>query len=210
MIYIILACALTLTGVLAFTKSFNAFSQRYDAGVTYVLTLIATFSGVLLAIAISDFEAAHNEREDLVKVLNAGMAVIDTTTTYSEALIKISPDNPDSQDPDFFVKNPPPYPDFIKASLQQAAITKNLSESCLTLLNTALINLQRAQSRVRSDGDLRLYVHTLKQIKGVIAAEAQYQTGSITQSERETRMTKALDRPFKRDESSRIKTFTIE
>ena len=56
--------------------------------VNYFLTLIATLVGVLLAIAITNYEDSQKEKQDLIKLLNASIESVDTSYDYANELVK--------------------------------------------------------------------------------------------------------------------------
>ena len=76
MIYIVLTSIFVLVGLFTFVPRLQSTLQNYNVGVNYFLTLIATLVGVLLAIAITNYEESQKEKRDVIKLLNASIARI--------------------------------------------------------------------------------------------------------------------------------------
>ncbi len=210
MFYIFLALGLTLTGIITFTSHFQRISQRHITGVNYLLTILSTFAGVLLAIAISDYEAQDKERQDLIKVLNAGVAVIDTVELYSNGLREASIQYSEQNIEVFFTKNPLPYPDFLEESLKQSTIIKNLSETSLSSVSSALITLKRAQKTIRNKADIGFFLHVLSQVKGILSLEIQFQQRNLDYPSLERELTALLNTPYSETDKASFKTLIIE
>ncbi|MCG9758981.1 hypothetical protein L1D50_07660, partial [Pseudoalteromonas sp. Isolate6] len=57
-------------------------TERFSLGINFLLTLIATLVGVLLA--ITDYEAEQKEKQDVVKLLMSSISSVKTCYEYSE------------------------------------------------------------------------------------------------------------------------------
>ena len=53
---------------------------------SFILTLIATLFGVVLAIWLTNLEAKSKEKEDTIKLLHAGITIVNSTAEYSKKL----------------------------------------------------------------------------------------------------------------------------
>lgn len=179
MFYALITIGLIVVSAFVFLPRFRTVTERYSLGVNFFLTLIATLVGVLIAILISNYEQAKKETADVVKLLHASIASIETCHQYSDALVEFYQelDDTDALKPQFYSKNPPPYPVYIDSLLTQNIVSKNLSESTLSDLNELVINLHRSRSHPA------LYIKVLEQIAALIRFEIQYQQGDISQTE---------------------------
>ena len=185
--YLLLVLFLSLVGILAFLPQFQPWIKKYNTGTNFFLTLSATLVGVLLAIAISDYEAANKEQQDLIKLLKAAESVVDSSYDYSEELVKAyqasaSPRSAENQDA-FWLKNPPPYPDYLDNLLNQNIASKNLSLEALEELNEYLFNLKKVRQ-----SDMVIYLHFLQQIQQVLKLEQSYQAGQLALAELEMKI----------------------
>ncbi|MCH2055867.1 MAG: hypothetical protein MK214_04480 [Thalassotalea sp.] len=88
MLYVVITVSLVFLSVIILLPKFNNFNERYSLSINYVLTLVATLIGVLLAIAISNHEADKKENEDVIKLLGSSMSSVETCHDYTEKLIE--------------------------------------------------------------------------------------------------------------------------
>lgn len=185
--YITLTFVLSLIGALVFVPKFKSVVEKQNVGVNFFLTLIATLVGVLLAIEISNYEAKQKEKQDVIKLLNSSITSVDTCHDYSTKLIEHfdSMADDDQSKSEFFVKNPPPYPEYLDAFLTQSIVGKNLSEASLSDLNISTINLKRSQST-----NPTLYLAILEQTIRILQLEAQFQSGAISEHQLATELDK--------------------
>ena len=176
MIYLLLTLSLTSLGSLTFLPQCQGLLRRYQTGINFILTLAATLIGVLLAIAITNYDAEQREVDDLIKLLRATSAVVDTSRDYGRQLLdyhdKLADDDPAKAA--FFDSNPPPYPDYLDTLMAQPLASKNLSGEALTELNNLAINLKKSRQH-----HVALYVALLQQTAAVLAEEIRYQQGEI-------------------------------
>ena len=180
MIYLLLTLSLVSLGILTFLPQCQPLLRRYQTGINFILTLVATLIGVLLAIAITNYDANRQEIEDLTKLLRATTAVVDTSRDYGRQLLdyhdKLADDDPAKAN--FFDTNPPPYPDYLDTLMAQPLTSKNLSGEGLTELSNLAFNLKKTrQHRVA------LYLALLEQTAAVLALEIRYQQGEIDLSQ---------------------------
>lgn len=180
MLYIILTIALLALSALLFTPSFKAFTLRYEVACNFILTLVATLVGVLLAIAISNYDADKKEIKDLIKVLNAAEAVVEESLDYSVKLNEIYQENPEQfgEQGDFFTRNPLVYPHYLDNMLTQNLISKNLSQEGLSELNEHLITLQRSKQVAP-----QAFIASMRYIKQVLILERRFQLTEISAQE---------------------------
>jgi hypothetical protein len=174
--YLLITLSLTFLGLLTFLPKFQGVLHRFNSGINFFLTLIATLVGVLLAIMITDYEAEQKEKQDLVKLLRSATAVVETSYEYSEELVEYY-DTLEDKDPikeTFYAKNSPPYPDYLDSLLTQNLASKNLSQAVLTDLNEQVINLKKTR-HYRAP----LYLIVLNQTRDILKLEIQYQQGEI-------------------------------
>lgn len=73
---------------------------------------------------------------------------------------------------EFFLKNPPPYPEYLDTFLMQNIVSKNLSGTTLSNLNEYLINLKRSRTY-----NAPLYLKVLEQTLKLLEFEMAYQKG---------------------------------
>ncbi|QTL37873.1 MULTISPECIES: hypothetical protein [Pseudoalteromonas] len=190
MLYIILTIALLALSALLFTPSFKAFTHRYEVACNFILTLVATLVGVLLAIAISNYDADQKEIKDLIKVLHAAEAVVQESLDYSIQLNEAYKGNRDKygNEYDFFTRNPLVYPQYLDNMLAQNLISKNMSQEGLSELNEHLINLHRSQKVAPA-----IFIASMRYIKQIIILERRYQQGELSDIEHELALDEAED-----------------
>ncbi len=180
MLYLIFTIVLCFLGVFTFIPKFNSVIERHSVGINFFLTLIATLVGVLLAISITNYEEKQKEKQDVIKLLKSSISSVETCYEYSEELIEYFNKLPkeDELRVEFYVKNPPPYPDYLDTFLMQNIVSKNLSETTLSELNEYLINLKRSRTF-----NAPLYLKVLKQTLKLLEFEVAYQKGHINKAQ---------------------------
>jgi hypothetical protein len=174
-----------LIGLITFIPGLQSRFQKYNLGINYFLTLIATLVGVLLAITITNFEESQKEKSDVIKLLNASIESVDTSYDYTDELLQYETtlkDN-DLRKVDFFIKNPAPYPDYLDTFIMQNIVSKNLSEPVLSDLNALLINLKVSKRK-----SIPLYLKFLKQTIKTLELEILYQKGLLTNLQLESNL----------------------
>ena len=180
MLYIISTILLCLLGVFTFIPKFKSVIERHSVGVNFFLTLIATLVGVLLAISITNYEAKQKEKQDVIKLLKSSISSVETCYEYSEELIEYFNNLPkeDELRVEFYLKNPPPYPEYLDTFLMQNIVSSNLSVATLSDLNEYLINLKRSRKF-----DALLYLKVLEQTHKLLELEVAYQEGLISEAQ---------------------------
>ncbi|MEC4087988.1 hypothetical protein [Pseudoalteromonas rubra] len=180
MLYIILTIALLALSALLFTPSFKAFTHRYEVACNFILTLVATLVGVLLAIAISNYDADRKEVKDLIKVLHAAEAVVEESLEYSISLHEAYQQNIDKygEKQAFFTRNPLVYPQYLDNMLTQNLVSKNLSMEGLSELNEHLIILQRSQKVAPET-----FIASMRYIKQLLILERRFQNAELSEQD---------------------------
>lgn len=174
--YTVITLALVSLGVLTFVPKYQPVIAKYNVGINFFLTLLATLVGVLLAMALADYEEQAKEKRNFIKMLNATKASVSNTYAYTDSIRKYANQLNLSEDAkeQFFKDNPPPYPDYLDTFLMQNITSRNLSEEGLTELNEIKINLQKSQSN-----NPKVYLSILQYAQTALALEIQYQRGDI-------------------------------
>ncbi len=118
--------------------------------VSFISTLVATLSGVLIAIWLTNSAIKDKENEDTIKLLQTAKIILSKTSVYSDLLTKkIIEFEKDSikysQKKIEFVKqnNPIPYPDLLETIISNELVSKNISENSHNLIYNYIINLRR-------------------------------------------------------------------
>tara|TARA_B110001450_G_scaffold197611_1_gene186213 strand:- start:6773 stop:7333 length:561 start_codon:yes stop_codon:yes gene_type:complete len=118
--------------------------------VSFISTLVATLSGVLIAIWLTNSAIKDKENEDTIKLLQTAKLILSRTSVYSDLLTKkIIEFEKDSikysQKKIEFVKqnNPIPYPDLLETIISNELVSKNISENSHNLIYNYIINLRR-------------------------------------------------------------------
>lgn len=185
MFYTTITITLVFLSVFVFLPRFRQVTERYSLGINFFLTLIATLVGVLLAISITNYETVQQEKQDVIKLLRSSISSVETCYEYSETLISyfaLLPKN-DSSKTTFYLKNPPPYPEYLDTFLMQNIVSKNLSGAALSDLNELLINLKR--SRVKNPS---LYLTILEQTMRLLELEIAFQKEEIDEKQLEIQL----------------------
>jgi hypothetical protein len=174
--YIILTVVLSFIGAFTFVPQFKSFFENHIIGVNFFLTLTATLVGVLLAISITNYESEQKEKQDVIKLLQSAIASVAVCSEYSVELIEYYDELPKEHESksDFYLKNPPPYPDYLDTFLMQNIVSKNLSGETLNDLTEYLINLKRSRNL-----NAPLYLRVLGLTQKLLELEIAYQNGGI-------------------------------
>lgn len=176
MLYIIITISLILLSAFILLPKFSAINKRYSLGINYLLTLVATLVGVLLAISITNHESNKKEQQDVIKLLGSSISSVETCHEYTKVLIEYYDELP-VEDPlktEFYTKNEPPYPEYLDIFLMQNIVSKNLSGDALSELNEKVINLKRSRNT-----DATVYLSFLEQTLKVLSSELAYQKEEI-------------------------------
>lgn len=185
MAYLITTVILIACCTVFFIPSLRRFTKDNELASNFALTMVATLIGVLLAIAISNYDEDEKERRDLIKLLYAAKAVATESLEYSQAVMAFYESNEASEQTkrskqQFFKDNPLPYPEYLDALMSQQLFIKNLSQESLTELSESLILMKRANT-LRPD----LFLSNLSFVLYVLEQEHRYQKGEISLHELE-------------------------
>ncbi|MBQ4838107.1 MULTISPECIES: hypothetical protein [Pseudoalteromonas] len=188
MAYLITTVILIACCSVFFIPKFKQFTKNNELASNFVLTLVATLVGVLLAIAISNYDEDERERRDLIKLLYAAKAVASESLDYSHAVMDYYKSNEAGEETKeskarFFKNNPLPYPDYLDALMSQQLFIKNLSQESLTELSESLIVMKRAKIYRP-----RLFISNLTFALYVLDQERLFQEGKISMMELERRL----------------------
>lgn len=121
--------------------------------VSFVLTLIATLVGVLIAILLTNSGVKNKEEKDTIKLLHTAKIILLNTNEYSNGLyntmlefekdsIKYTKEKIES----LKAKNPIPYPDLLETLISNELVSKNTSEFTHNYIYSNLINLRKLSS----------------------------------------------------------------
>ena len=180
MLYLIFTILLCFLGFFTFVPKFKRVIERHSVGINFFLTLVATLVGVLLAISITNYEDKQKEKQDVIKLLMSSISSVEACYEYSEELIEYFNKLPKEEElrTGFYLKNPPPYPEYLDTFLMQNIVSKNLSGATLSDLNEYLINLKRSRTF-----NAPLYLKILEQTIKLLELEVAYQKGHISEAQ---------------------------
>jgi len=115
--------------------------------VSFVLTLIATLVGVLLAIWLTNLGIRNKEKEDTIKLLNTAKLIVTNTNQYAKSLsntvIELEKDtiaNNYQTIEETKFSNPIPYPDLLENLISNELISKYISEFSHNYIYSGLNN----------------------------------------------------------------------
>jgi len=176
MVYTVITLLLLLLGGVTLLPRFKHIVKNYETGINFFLTIVATLVGVFLAISISNFESEQKEKQDVIKLLRAAIASVETSLDYSQKLESYYKTLPKDSEllETFYDKNPLPFPGYIETFLTQNIVSRNLSEPSLTELNELIINLKRTRA-----SDTEIYIRLLDLSQKTLQAEIELQQGKI-------------------------------
>ncbi|WMN59489.1 hypothetical protein NI389_15105 [Pseudoalteromonas xiamenensis] len=156
----------------------QAFIQRYHTGIHFFLTLAATLVGVLLAIAASNYEQEQQEKENLIKQLDATQAQIELVQTFSEKQLENAKNLQSTERSTYWVNNPLPYPEFLTTFVAQSRTGKHLSKNTLNKINEFAINAKKVMLYRQE-----MYIDLLQELRKDIEQEIKYQLGQINEAQ---------------------------
>jgi len=163
--------------------------------VSFILTLIATLVGVLIAISLTNSGIRSKERQDTIKLLRSANMMATSTSDYSsylnELIVELSKDtvNYDQESINSIKSlNPIPYPDLLETILSNELISKNVSGFSHNFLFDGLINLRKLAKYESVD----YYQKYLEQMELILTFEIEYQKGEINSKELESKSEKGL------------------
>lgn len=185
--YVLATVFISFLGVFLFLPKAKPWLKNNEVGVNFITTMIATLVGVLLAIAITNFEEDKKERRDVIKLIGAAEAAIDETQDYGQALIEQATKSIGQNKTDyeseldaFYQRNSLPYPEYLDRFVALELVSKQLSQPTLEMLHSYLINLRRAVPRYP-----RLAILIQQQLTQILSLEKAMLQGQISRIELE-------------------------
>lgn len=189
MTYLIATIIISLLGVITFLPALRPWANRNELGVNFITTMLATLVGVLLAIAITNFEEDNKERRDVMKLIGAATTSISETREYGKTLVDFANNlkqeaqteqQANQEVAEFYNKNPLPYPHYIERFVTQTLVSKMLSQPTLEMLNGQIINLERSAT---TKPEMAVFIQ--KQMLETLALELRWLKGELTESDLE-------------------------
>ena len=152
--------------------------------VSFILTLIATLVGVLIAIWLTNVGINDKEKKDTIKLLNTSKLILENTRQYTSALNNtiLNLQNKETKELTKSL-NPIPYPDLLETILSNELISKNMSEYSHNHIYEGIINLRKL-ARYES---VELYLKNLEDLILLLNLEIEYQKGEINSQEFESK-----------------------
>ncbi len=158
--------------------------------VSFILTLIATLSGVLIAITLTNSGIRNKEKEDTIKLLNTAKLIVTNTNQYAKSLnnhfIELGKDtiaNNSQTIEELKASNPIPYPDLLETIISNELISKNISEFSHNYIYSGLNNLRKLTKYETVD----YYQKSLEEMILLLDLEIKNQKGDINLQEFESK-----------------------
>ncbi len=158
---------------------------------SFVLTLIATLAGVLIAITLTNSGIRKKEKEDTIKLLNTSRFILSNTKEYSlvlsntiEELGKDTTANSIEEISLIKKTNPIPFPYLLETVITNEIVSKNISEYSHSNIYTGLINLRKLSDY----NTVETYEQSLNELIAIVDLEIQFQKGLLDIDEIENRM----------------------
>ena len=158
--------------------------------VSFVLTLIATLVGVLLAISLTNLGIRNKEKEDTIKLLNTAKLIVTNTNQYAKSLsktvIELEKDtiaNNYQTIEETKSSNPIPYPDLLETLISNELISKYISEFSHNYIYSGLNNLRKLTKYETVD----YYQKSLEEMILLLDLEIESQKGAINSQEFESK-----------------------
>ncbi|CAM1370453.1 hypothetical protein [Tenacibaculum xiamenense] len=180
--------------------------------VSFILTLVATLFGVLMAIWLTNSEVRKKEKEDTVKLLQTSKRILNNTFEYSkslnETLSSIEKDTVNytkESVENLKTNNPIPYPDLLEGIIVNELVSRNISEYSHGAIYNCLINLRKLSSY----GTVEYYLKTLEEMIAMLDFEMELLNGEINFQELESKLKvirKELDKKYSSENVLRVKS----
>ena len=158
--------------------------------ISFVLTLIATLTGVLIAIWLTNAQTYNKEKEDSIKLLQTAKLILVKNLNYANALnktiIEFEKDTLKNGVEDLKQlknANPIPYPILFETIISNELISKNISEYSHSSLYNKLITLRRLAKYESVD----YYQKYLELMILILNLEIENQKGTINSFELESK-----------------------
>jgi hypothetical protein len=159
--------------------------------VSFVLTLIATLMGVLIAIWLTNSGIIKKEKNDTIKLLHTAKLILVNTDTHSRGLnnfiLELEKDTVNNNATSIQLTkstNPIPYPDLLETIISNELISKNISEYSHNYIYSSLINLRKLAKYETAD----YYQKSLKEMIFLLNLEIEHQKGEINLKDLESKM----------------------
>ncbi|MEP0264623.1 hypothetical protein [Dokdonia sp.] len=154
--------------------------------ISFLLTLIATLAGVLIAIWLTNSGIRSKEKEDTIKLLQTANIILVNTNEYANTLnssfIEFERDTVNYKIDaleEFKSNNPIPYPDLLEAVISNELISKNISEFSHSRIYTGLINFKK----LANYESVKNYQKSLEVMILLLNLEIENQKGEINSQE---------------------------
>ncbi len=162
---------------------------------SFLLTMIATLFGVLLAVTLSNIENEKKEVNDTIKLLNTAQSVLKVTYAYTNGLgefdleIKKDSSKYEFTQKKFRANNPFPHPVQLETIIANELVSKNISEITHTQIYAGIINLQKVDTYEKIES----YKKSLEELHLLIQFEVEYLRGNISLEELESQDKSKID-----------------
>ncbi len=158
--------------------------------VSFILTLIATLAGVLIAISLTNSRIRNKEKVDTIKLLHTAQLILTNTNQYvkslNNAVIELEMDtitNNNQIIEEAKSSNPIPYPDLLETIISNELISKNISEFSHNYIYSGLINLRK----LTKYETVEYYQKSLEEMILLLDLEIKNQKGEIDSQEFESK-----------------------
>ncbi|AZJ35228.1 hypothetical protein [Tenacibaculum singaporense] len=180
--------------------------------ISFILTLIATLAGVLIAIWLTNSGIRNKEKEDTIKLLHTAKLILANTSEYSnnlnKTILKFEQDTVNyTKEKLESVKanNPIPYPDLLETIISNELISKNVSEYSHNSIYNNLINLRKLSQYETAE----YYLKLLEEMMLNLDLEIEFQKDEIDVNELESKFElekKLIENKYSTKNISVIKT----
>ncbi len=158
--------------------------------ISFLLTLIATLVGVLIAIWLTNSRIHNKEKEDSIKLLQTAKLILVKNLNYTNALnktiVKFERDTINNGIEELKLlksANPIPYPILFETIISNELISKNISVYSHSSLYNKLITLRRLAKYESVD----YYQKYLELMILILSLEIENQKGEINSNELESK-----------------------
>ncbi|OUS00960.1 hypothetical protein A9Q86_09440 [Flavobacteriales bacterium 33_180_T64] len=158
--------------------------------VSFLLTLIATLVGVLIALWLTNSGMRNKEKEDSIKLLETANLILTNTHKYTKILnntvVEQEKDTINNGIDDMEklkTLNPIPYPELLETIISNELISKNISEYTHSSIYNGLINLKKLAKYETAE----YYQNYLEQMILLLSLEIERLEGEINSEELESK-----------------------
>lgn len=158
--------------------------------VSFIMTLIATLFGVLIAISLTNSGIRNKEKDDTIKLLHTAKLILTNTNQYAKNLnntvIELEKDtitNNNQAIEELKSSNPIPYPDLLETIISNELISKNISEFSHNYIYIGLNNLRK----LTKYETVEYYQKSLEEMILLLDLEIENQRGEIDSREFESK-----------------------